>query len=77
MEEEGLQWLIVEVTLHQSMNSKPSGILEKNKVQVTLEKCRFKLHRSTYMQIFFIDKCCGTAWPMIGWDKFVEILIFL
>ena len=39
--EEGLQWLIVEATLHQSMNSKPSGILGKSKVQVPLKNVDF------------------------------------
>lgn len=35
--------------------------------QLTLEQCRFELHGSTYMGIFFASKYSSTTWSVVGW----------
>lgn len=41
-------------------------IFTRFSLQVTREQCRFKLHSSTYMWLFFNSKCYSATWPTFG-----------
>lgn len=42
-------------------------IFTRFSLQLTREQCRFKLHSSTYMWLFFNSKCYSATRPTFGW----------